>query len=132
MAVQGQGSIKPKLLRSIIGTIVSMEFGLGTITRLHTTSLYALLNSRASWYADLVVSLEAEEELFWHSSLQHFNGQNISHYHSAVRVVFSDASESGLGVYSRAWLPYSPWPVDTSRNVQELCFARAGCCNESA
>ena len=88
-AVQHKDSINPKAHASIVGRIISMGLGLGPITRLHTRSLYALLNSRASWFEDLEISREAKEELlFWHSNLEHYNGQKIWYSPSAVRVVF--------------------------------------------
>ena len=64
-AVQHKDSINPKALASIVGRIISMGLGLGPITRLRTRSLYALLNSRASWFEDLEISREAKEELLF-------------------------------------------------------------------
>ena len=43
---------------------------------------------------------EAIKELqFWQGQINNFNGQNIWHSPSAIRVVYSDASSSGYGGY---------------------------------
>ena len=81
---------------SITGKIISMSLALGTIAMLQTRSLYALINSRNSWCQKLKLSPEATNELqFWKEKLKHFNGQNIWHSPSAVRLVYSDASSTG-------------------------------------
>ena len=93
--------IKAKALASIIGKIVSMSLGLGLVTRLMTRRLYSLLNSRHYWCESLIIPSDAREELkFWSNNLDNFNGQGIWHSPSAVRVVYSDASDIGYGGYS--------------------------------
>jgi len=93
--------IKAKLLASILGKIISMALGLGPVSRLMTRSLYALLNTRHFWCESLAISLEAREELlFWVDNLNNLNGQGIWHSPSALRVVYSDASDTGYGGYT--------------------------------
>ena len=92
--------INAKTLASIIGQIISMSLAFGPVSRFRTRSLYAVLNSRWAWCEMLTLSLEAIEELqFWSSYLKDFNAQPIWHIPSAVRVVYSDASETGFGGY---------------------------------
>jgi hypothetical protein len=77
-----------KDIAGIVGRIISMGLGIGPITRLRTRCLYALLESRLSWYDKLIVTNDATEELaFWLENLE------------LVRVVCSDASDSGYGGY---------------------------------
>ena len=65
-----------------------------------TRSLYAVLESRCAWCDMLTLSSEAREELnFWSSSLGEYNSQPIWHTPSAVRVVYTDASDTGYGGY---------------------------------
>ena len=93
--------IKAKLLASIIGKIISMALGLGPVSRLMTRSLYALLNSRHYWCEPLTIPHEARQELlFWLDNLNTLNGQGIWHSPSALRVVYSDASDTGYGGYT--------------------------------
>ena len=50
-------------LASITGKIISMSLALGTIARVQTRSLYALINTRESWCQKLRLSPEAKAEL---------------------------------------------------------------------
>jgi len=66
-----------------------------------TRSLYGVLNSRNSWCTQLQLSAEAIDELqFWLSQISRFNGQDLWPKPSAVRVVYSDASNTGYGGYT--------------------------------
>ena len=65
-----------------------------------TRSLCAVLESRCAWCEMLTLSAEAREELnFWSSSLEEYNSQPIWHTPSAVRVVYTDASDTGYEGY---------------------------------
>ena len=87
-------------LASVIGMIISMSLAVGPVARLMTRSLYALLNTRASWCEQLRIDSEARKELqFWVNELVNFNGQNIWHSASAIRIVYTDASDTGYGGY---------------------------------
>ena len=77
-----------------------MSVALGPVTRSMTRNLYALINMRKSWCHTLTISPEATAELlFWLEQIDNFNGQNIWHSPSAIRVVYSDASSSGYRGY---------------------------------
>ena len=91
-----RSNIQPKVLASLVGKIISMSLGIGPITRLHTRSLYALLNSRLSWCTKLQVRPAAKEELIL-DNLEHYNRHKFWNAPSAVRVVFSDARSTGYG-----------------------------------
>ena len=79
---------------------MSMSLAFGPESHFMTHSLYALLESRQSWCKSLQLSSETIAELdFRSSNLELYNAQPIWHSPSAVRVVYSDASETGYGGY---------------------------------
>ena len=49
-------------LASVIGKI-SMSLGLGPVTRLMTRGMYTVLNARASWFQQVLLTSDAREEL---------------------------------------------------------------------
>ena len=81
-----------------------------------TRSLYTVLDTREGWSSMLSLTAEAREELdFWLSSLDDYKSQPIWHSPSAVRVVYSDASDSGYGGYTVEHGPcvaYGQWSQD--------------------
>ena len=90
-----------KSIASIVGRIISMSIAVGSITRLRTRSMYSIIQSRKSWQDRLWLDDNAKGELvFWHSSLEQFNGQPLWRSPSAIRIVYSDASDTGFGGYS--------------------------------
>ena len=98
--VKHSPTIKVKCLASLLGKIISMSLAFGSVSRFMTRSLYSILEDRQSWYEALQFSPEAKAELlFWESNLENYNAQPIWHSPSAVRVVYSDASNSGFGGY---------------------------------
>ena len=98
--IKQASQVKAKCLASVLGKIMSMSLAFGPVSRLMTRSLYAVLESRQSWCESLQLSSEAIAELdFWSSNLEVYNAQPIWHSPSAVRVVYSDASETGYGGY---------------------------------
>lgn len=100
LAARTKHCMSAKFLAGIVGRIISMGLGLGPIVRLRTRSLYALLESRSSWYDSLEINADAKAELeFWLSGIDVYNGQSIWRAPSAVRVVYSDASSTGYGGY---------------------------------
>ena len=120
--------ISARNIARITGQVISMSLALGPIARFMTRGLYALLNSRYSWCHMLRVSLEAALELqFWLFNLESYNGQSIWHSPSAVRLVYSDASNSGYGGYIIQYGPqiahgqWSPEEATQSSTWRELC-----------
>ena len=111
--------VKAKQLASILGKIISMGIAFGPVSRFMTRSLYAVLESRGSWWDTLQISPEAQAELsFWSSNLDKFNAQPIWHSPSAVRVVYSDASDTGYGGYvveHGGSISHGQWSAEDSR-----------------
>ena len=100
MAVK-QTTLKAKFIASLVGKIISMSIALGPVSRFMTRALYALLETRGSWCEFLAITREAQEELlFWVECLQDYNAQPIWHSPSALRCVYSDASDTGYGGYT--------------------------------
>ena len=98
-AADSQG-LSARQLANIIGKIISMSLAIGPISRLMTRSMYAMLNQRDYWYQVLVMTEEAREEVnFWVRQIDCIIGREIWHSPSAVRVVYSDASNTDYGGY---------------------------------
>ena len=100
-------------LAGVIGTIISMSLAIGPVSRFMTRSMYMLLESRLSWWDMLKITRDARQELeFWKACLADYNCQPIWHSPSAVRVVYSDASDTGYGGYvvqHGACIAYGQW-----------------------
>ena len=94
------GKVQARLLASVVGKIISMGLAFGPVSRFMTRSLYAVLESRTAWCERLVLSEVARAELrFWELSMDGCNSQPIWRSPSAMRVVYSDASDTGYGGY---------------------------------
>lgn len=92
--------IPARSLASIVGRIISMGLAVSPVSRFKTRSMYATLEARQAWCEVLALSPDAQAELrFWSASLADYNSQPIWHSPSAVRVVYSDASDTGYGGY---------------------------------
>ena len=125
--LQGQQSVSAKQIACVIGKIISMSIALGSVSRLMTRDLYALLNSRHSWFEKLTINPAAKQELtFWYKEIEEFNGQNIKRSPSAVRMVYSDASGTGFGGYMVEHGPqiahgqWTTWEAEQSSTWREL------------
>ena len=69
--------------------------------------MYALLETRRGWYDRLMLTEQARLEVnFWLTSLDKFNSQPVWHNPLAVRVIYSDASDTGCGGYTVEHGPY--------------------------
>ena len=96
-----QGVLKARFLTSIVGKIIALSLAVGPVARFMTRSLYSMLNQRQCWSDLLTLNAEAIAELqFWKASLHEYNSQPIWRQPGAVRVVYSDASDTGFGGYS--------------------------------
>ena len=108
--------IRARSLASIVGKIISMSLAFGPVSRFMTRSLYAVLEHRVAWCDMLTLSSEALQELtFWATSLENYNAQPIWHSPSAVRVVYSDASDTGYGGFVMehgACISHGQWTVE--------------------
>ena len=89
-----------KMIASMLGKIISMGLAVGPVSRFMTRSLYAVLESRTMWCERLTLSVQPKHELdFWLESMKDYKSQPIWVSPSAVRVVYSDASDTGYGGY---------------------------------
>ncbi|XP_065892728.1 uncharacterized protein [Dysidea avara] len=105
--------IKAKSLASITGKIISMSIAMGSVTRLMTRSMYALLNTQHFWCQNLTITDSVQEEIsFWLQQIDTFNGQGLWHTPSAVRMVYADASSTGYAGYTvehGCYIAHGPW-----------------------
>ena len=93
-----QPNLRAKFIASLVGKIISMGLAFGPVARFMTRALYSVLETRRAWCDILSVPPEAREELLFRvESLQEYNSQPIWHSPSAVRCVYSDASDTGYG-----------------------------------
>ena len=103
-------------LASIVGRIISMGLAIGPVSRFMTRSLYAVLETKYGWCDLLTLPPEAQDELrFWAACIGDYNSQPIWHSPSAMRVVYSDASDTGYGGYIVEHGPcvaYGQWTAD--------------------
>ena len=107
-----------------------MLIALGSVTRLMTRSLHALIATRHSWCHLLETSAEAMAELqFWSNQLEDFNGQDIWNSPSDIRFAYSDASNTGYGGYmikhsnhivQGYWLPQEASQSSTWRELRAV------------
>ena len=73
---------------------------MGPVSRLMTRSLYAVINECYTWSDMLSLSPEALCELqFWEANLQEYDPQPLWCQPGGVRIVYSDASNTGFGGY---------------------------------
>ena len=89
-----------KDLASVAGQLNSMFLAIGNIVRLMSRAMYAQISAQNSWFSNFYLEDSVVEELvFWQSNLDHLNGRRIWCKSSAVRVAYSDASDTGYGGY---------------------------------
>ena len=124
-------TIPAKTLARLTGKIISMSMAIGPVARLMTRVLYTLLNTKVSWSQAVTLSDEARAEiLFWNTEIPRFNGQNIWVGPSALRVVYTDASDKGYAGYTVhhgchiAQGPWSPEESTKSSTWRELRAVR--------
>ena len=90
--------VNAKDLASVAGQLNSMFLAIGNIVRLMSRAMYAQISAQNSWFSNFYLEDSVVEELvFWQSNLDHLNGRRIWFKSSAVRVAYSDASDTGYG-----------------------------------
>ena len=95
-----QRFVNAKDLASVAGQLNSMFLAIGNIVRLMSRAMYAQISAQNSWFSNFYLEDSVVEELvFWQSNLDHLNVRRIWFKSSAVRVAFSDASDTGFGGY---------------------------------
>ena len=78
-----------------------MGMAIGSVTRMWTRSLYALVNKAPSWDSPITLSDKASTEIeFWSLCFEKFNGNRIWPTSPIVNVMFySDSSDFAWGGY---------------------------------
>jgi len=88
-------------LSKLAGSIISMKFVMSEITQLKTRALYEFIEKRVAWDAKISVknmSKAIKEIIFWEENATNLNFRKISEHHASSINVYSDASNSGLGI----------------------------------
>ena len=90
-----------RALASLVGVIIPMYLGLGPVVRMHTRSLYAVINEAVYWDERVALSEEALDEIhFWLENFDRLNGFPIWPASPLVSAFsYSDASELAWGGY---------------------------------
>ena len=89
-----------KYLASVAGQLNSMFLTIGNIMRLMSRAMYAQISAQNFWFSNFHLEDSVLEKIvFWQSNLDHLNGRRIWFKSSAVRVAYSDASDTGYGGY---------------------------------
>lgn len=92
--------VSSRALSSIAGQINAMYLAVGNSVRLFTRAMYAQIEARKSWEEEVVLHDDVRREIeFWLAQVDSRNGLDMWFKSSAVRVAYSDASDSGYGGY---------------------------------
>ncbi|KAL5010755.1 hypothetical protein ScPMuIL_013060 [Solemya velum] len=94
------GLVRARFLASVIGQIISMQAGMGSVVRFHTHCMYKCLLTRSSWNASIFLDSKAKDEIrFWKENSKELNGQDLVGSNECTISVYSDASDTGFGGY---------------------------------
>ena len=112
----------------VAGQIVSMEPGIGPLSRLFTRKMYKFVDACHTWDGSTNTSEDVRGEMeFWINNLNRLNGYQIKHTHAFTKIVYSDASEHGYGGYIAEKLghviskgSFTEMEVGTSSTFREL------------
>ena len=116
--------VKAKDLASVSGQLNSMFLAIGNIVRLMSRAMYDQISAQNSWFSNFYLEDSVVEELvFWQSNLDHLNASRIWFKCSAVRVPYSDASDSGYGGYIQ-FCVFSVWYPTLSLYAETLPIGR--------
>lgn len=97
---KGSLFVTARSLAGLIGQIISMQCGLGSVVRLRTRALYKCLLTKASWDAPVMIQSDAFKELiFWKENLSGLNGKSVNSLDCVNIVLVSDAFAIGYGGY---------------------------------
>ena len=92
--------VNAKDLASVAGQLNSMFLAISNIVRLMSRAMYAQISAQNFCFFNFHLEDSVVEELiFWLSNLDHLNGRRIWFKSNAVRVAYSDASDTGYGGY---------------------------------
>ena len=92
--------VNAKDLASVAGQLNFRFLAIENIVRLMSRAMYAQISARNSRSSNFHLTDSFVEELvFWQSNLDHLNGRHIWFKSSAVKVAYSDASDTGYGGY---------------------------------
>ena len=99
--ILSQHFVTVKELTSIDGHLLFMSLAIGNTTHLMSRSMYSQISEQVSWFCPFTLddSVIRSKLVFWLSNLDQHNGRPIWFKSSAVRIAYSDASDTGYGGY---------------------------------
>ena len=119
--------VNAKDLASVAGQLNSMFLAFGSIARLMSRAMYSQISAQNSWFSNFYL----EELVSWQSNLDHLNGRRIWFKSNAVRVAYSDDSDTGYGGYIIELGPQvaaqGVWSADLTKEsstMREILVAR--------
>lgn len=93
--------VKARFLAVLIGQIMSMHTGMGSVVRRYTRNMYQCIMYKAGWDSPVPVDAEARAEVeFWRDNARALNGQYLVESRNCTQTVYSDASEAGYGGFA--------------------------------
>lgn len=99
--ILSQRFVTAKELASIADQLISMSSAIGNTARLMSPSMYSQISGQVSWFCPFTLDVSVRSELvFWLSNLDQRNVRPIWFKSSAVRVAYSDASDTSYGGYT--------------------------------
>lgn len=122
-----------KSVASLCGKIISLGNCVGSVTRLMTRRLFAVIHSRCSWNSFVQITSDAMVELrFWKYNILHLNGVPLWPIKSKPsRIIYSDASGTGCGsiidldgkVCQQNWSEFEQSQSSTYREVKAVLLS---------
>jgi len=113
---------------SFVGQIISMGIVLGTVSQIMTRCLSIDILKAKTWNSYIELSVESKVQLsFWNEHLKIINIRSLAISHGCTRIVYSDASSTGLAGYEVEMQSrvvhdtWSPSEAAKSSTWRELC-----------
>ena len=114
-------------LSKLTGKIVSTKFVMRELVNLKTRYLYSVIEERFSWDPKLNILQNSDahsEILFWRDNIERLNKRLITQYKFPNLVVFSDASNIGMGIVTNSNIKshrnFTEWESKQSSTWREI------------
>ena len=103
--VESREKVFVRKIASFVGQIISMAIVIGNVSLIMTKSLSYDIKEANTWFSCIILSEESKVQLeFWQENIKHLNCKRMFSVHSFSKIIFSDASSTGLAGYQVAIL----------------------------
>ncbi|XP_067041129.1 uncharacterized protein [Acropora muricata] len=125
--------VKVRDLASVVGLVISLTHCVGSVARIMTRSIYAVVNQKLSWNSEVKLTNEACDELaFWDENVDSLN------FHSPwaplqppAKFVYADASDHACSsfmdndhkIFDQNWSPAESSKSSTCRELRTVNLA---------